>query len=190
MLATLIPNLGDFPARFAFAHEKRAQQALPAAPRNAFMTRPASRQPSSSQVPKRSGYWLLTILSSSLKPMLYSILAALLLVYLAPLLCIATVAVWAEGGRPAFVARCRVGRGGAEFDLLRFRTTDELGHLTRLGTILRRTGVDCLPALFNVLRGEMSLVGLRPLTRAELFALGAEARASYLATYPGLIEQR
>ena len=82
--------------------------------------------------------------------------------------------VWASMGLPVVFRQERPGRGGRAFEIMKFRTmtgaTGEKGDLlpdekriTRLGKLLRRTSLDELPELLNVLRGEMSLVGPRPL---------------------------
>jgi lipopolysaccharide/colanic/teichoic acid biosynthesis glycosyltransferase len=134
--------------------------------------------------------------------------AAVGLVVLAPLLLSLALAVWAGSpGAPVFRQR-RVGRGGREFLMWKFRTMvagaeqrraelversregdwlnlEQDPRVTGLGRVLRRTSLDELPQLLNVLRGDMSLVGPRPLPLIEHAALPdwSEAR---LAVRPGI----
>lgn len=97
------------------------------------------------------------------------------LVVLSPVLAIIAIAVWLESPGPIIYAGTRVGRFGRVFRLYKFRTmvegADKVGPLittacdkriTRLGRTLRRTKLDEFPSLWNVLRGEMSIVGPRP----------------------------
>ena len=112
--------------------------------------------------------------------------AALALLVLAPFMGALALGVWATLGRPIFYRAERVGRDGSRFNMLKFRTMlpmteEELTNLvidsetgtggvgnngvdrrTRLGAFMRRTALDELPQLFNVLTGDMSLVGPRP----------------------------
>lgn len=96
------------------------------------------------------------------------------LVVLLPLLAVLALAVWISLGRPIFFRQERPGFAARPFRIFKFRTMnnarDAQGQLlpdgqrlTRVGAFLRRTSLDELPELFNVLRGEMSLVGPRPL---------------------------
>jgi exopolysaccharide production protein ExoY len=138
--------------------------------------------------------------------------AAVLLVLLLPVLLTIVALVWATGGDPIY-GHERVGRGGRPFLCWKVRTMvpDAEARLeavlradpvraaewardhklrddprvTRLGRWLRLTSLDELPQLWNVLAGEMSLVGPRPVTRPELARYGASAR-HYLVVRPGL----
>jgi lipopolysaccharide/colanic/teichoic acid biosynthesis glycosyltransferase len=119
--------------------------------------------------------------------------AGLLLLLAAPLLAVAGAAVWLDGGRPVLFRQVRAGRHGRPFTLLKLRTlrqgphdpADPGRHATRVGRILRRWSLDELPQLWNVLRGEMSLVGPRP-ALPEQVARYDDAQRRRLAVRPGL----
>jgi exopolysaccharide biosynthesis polyprenyl glycosylphosphotransferase len=122
----------------------------------------------------------------AIKYLLDRIVAAVLLLLTLPILIPAALAILVSLGRPLFFRQVRVGRDGRTFAMLKLRTMRpadaaelEPGSLelppdtapggiegddrrTKLGTFLRRTSIDELPQLLNVLRGEMSLIGPRP----------------------------
>jgi lipopolysaccharide/colanic/teichoic acid biosynthesis glycosyltransferase len=80
-------------------------------------------------------------------------------------------AVWLNDGGPPLFAQPRVGARREPFTLLKFRSMRDQ-QITRVGHWLRRTGLDELPQFINVCRGEMSVVGPRPLTQADVAKLG------------------
>lgn len=131
-----------------------------------------------------------------------------------PVMAILWLLVRLDGG-PGLYGHMRVGRDGKMFRCLKFRTmvtnsAEVLEHLlatdarareewnrsrkllndprvTRIGRLLRATSLDELPQIFNVLRGDMSLVGPRPVVRSELEQYyGGVARGAYLSVRPGL----
>jgi len=115
---------------------------------------------------------------------------------LSPVMLLAALAVLVSMGRPILFAQRRPGLGGKPFDILKFRTMSNAGdadgqplpdsaRLGRLGRLLRASSVDELPELINVLRGEMSLVGPRPLLMEYLPLYSAEQGRRHLVR-PGL----
>ena len=139
--------------------------------------------------------------------------ALLLLLLFAPLMAVIALLVWRRDGAPVLFGHYRIGQHGRPFRCLKFRSmyldseamlrellerdpaaraewerdhklTDD-PRITPIGHFLRRTSLDELPQLFNVLRGEMSLVGPRPITVAELPRYG-RVRWHYLSVRPGM----
>jgi lipopolysaccharide/colanic/teichoic acid biosynthesis glycosyltransferase len=113
--------------------------------------------------------------------------ATLLLLATFPLLVASAVSVWASMGRPVFFRQERPGLDGRGFQMVKFRTmteaTDTEGRLLHdearlsgVGRFLRSTSLDELPSLWNVLKGDMSLVGPRPLRVEYLPFYTAEER--------------
>lgn len=110
------------------------------------------------------------------------VVAALALAVLSPLLALAALFIRLEGGGPVIYRQRRVGFNGEEFELLKLRTmvpgSDPVGvgtvvsrddpRVTRTGRFLRRTSLDEIPNLVNVLRGEMAIVGPRPTIQAQV----------------------
>jgi lipopolysaccharide/colanic/teichoic acid biosynthesis glycosyltransferase len=127
------------------------------------------------------------------------VVAASVLVLSSPLLLLAIVAIRLESRGRAIYRQRRVGQGGREFDVLKLRTmvtgAEALGaglavdegdaRITRAGAWLRRTSLDELPNLWNVLRGEMSLIGPRPTVPSQV-ALYDERQRGRLQVKPGM----
>ena len=116
-----------------------------------------------------------------------------------PLMAIAIVAIALESpGSPIYRQR-RVGRGGREFDVFKLRTmvdgAESIGaglavnagdaRITRVGRLLRRTSLDELPNLVNVLRGDMAIIGPRPTLPVQV-ARYSERERGRLAVRPGI----
>ena len=141
------------------------------------------------------------------------VVSSSLLVLTLPLLLAGVLAVYLSSGRPIFFGHVRVGRGGRPFRCWKLRTMrrdaqemlerddelreryvangfklplDEDPRVTRIGRLLRRTYIDELPQLVNVLNGTMSLVGPRPIVPEELGEFGAGA-GELLRARPGIV---
>jgi undecaprenyl-phosphate galactose phosphotransferase len=151
-------------------------------------------------------------LSRLIKALFDQLVAAALLVILAPLFLVLGWIIRADGG-PALFGHLRIGANGQRFRCLKFRTmvpdadavlqrilaTDPRARaewhrthklrddprVTRIGLFLRQTSLDELPQLLNVLRGEMSLVGPRPIVDAEICRYGHDI-VYYYEAKPGI----
>jgi lipopolysaccharide/colanic/teichoic acid biosynthesis glycosyltransferase len=127
------------------------------------------------------------------------LLSALGLAAAAPVLAVAAVAIRLESPGPVIYRQRRIGRDGRPFEVLKLRTmvdgAERIGagfavdagdaRITRVGTVLRRTSVDELPNLVNVLRGDMSLIGPRPTLPHQVDAYDERQRGR-LAVRPGI----
>ena len=149
---------------------------------------------------------------SKIKRALDVVLGAIAFVLAVPLGCLIALAIKIDSPGPIFFRQDRVGRGGRHFKVFKFRTMEagaserlaadprlaavyehnhfkvpvEVDHrVTRVGRFLRRSSLDELPQLLNVLRGEMSLVGPRPVVPDETLKYGPLVPA-YLAVRPGM----
>ena len=84
---------------------------------------------------------------------------------------IIAVAVLVDDGGPVLFRQIRLGRGRRPFTILKFRSMRD-GRVTRVGRVLRATGLDEIPQFINILSGDMSAVGPRPLTDADVRRFG------------------
>lgn len=154
--------------------------------------------------------WHVSRITQAGKRVLDVAVASVLLVLLLPLLPVVVVAIRMDSPGPAFFRQRRVARGGGVFRMLKLRTMvrdaesrlsevvvlDDLEspvfklkqdpRVTRVGRWLRRTSLDELPQLYNVLRGEMSLVGPRPEQVELVDRYPEEVRNVRLAVKPGI----
>ncbi|MFN3953195.1 MAG: sugar transferase [Pararhodobacter sp.] len=162
-------------------------------------------------VPMDAGHFRYGAYARSFKRLFDIIAASVAIVLSAPVMALLAFALWIEGGRP-FYTQLRLGRDGRQFRMLKLRSmvhdaearlaeclaADPLlrqewecsqklkcdPRITPLGAFIRKTSLDELPQLFNVLRGDMSLVGPRPMLPDQLpLYLYPQ---SYLALRPGL----
>jgi len=129
------------------------------------------------------------------KRILDTLFAAVLLIFLSPLMAIVAVVVFIAQGRPVFFVQIRPGLHGKPFRLFKFRTMDsetgplpsqtEADRLTRVGRFLRKLSLDELPQLWNVVKGDMSMVGPRPLL-TQYLPLYDSRQATRHTVRPGL----
>ena len=140
-------------------------------------------------------------------------IAAIALLFFLPLMILVGMAIWCQDRGPVLFAHRRIGRDGRKFPCLKFRSMaidaqerleellardpqarlewerdHKLRHdprVTRLGAFLRKSSLDELPQLLNVIRGEMDLVGPRPIVEAEATKYGPRFK-HYCAVNPGI----
>jgi lipopolysaccharide/colanic/teichoic acid biosynthesis glycosyltransferase len=127
------------------------------------------------------------------------LIAGIALLLLAPLMLAIAIAIWLESGRPTFFCQTRIGQGGRLFRMYKFRkfhadagragsplTLEQDPRMTRVGRVLMKTKFDELPQLWNVIKGDMAIVGPRPesLAFADCFEDGWQELLRYK---PGLI---
>jgi lipopolysaccharide/colanic/teichoic acid biosynthesis glycosyltransferase len=123
------------------------------------------------------------------------------LVVTSPLLLLIALAVRLESRGPALFRQRRVGRYGKEFEILKFRsmshdagtgpllTADGDRRITRIGALIRASKLDELPQLWNVLRGDMSIVGPRPEVPRYMAMYSPEQREVVLSVRPGITDE-
>jgi putative colanic acid biosynthesis UDP-glucose lipid carrier transferase len=126
-----------------------------------------------------------SVLQATLKRAMDVVFATLALVFFAPVMLLAAVAIALDSRGPVLFCQKRLGRDGVPFSILKFRTMTVLEdgadvvqaregdrRITRVGRFLRKTSIDELPQFLNVIRGEMSLVGPRPhaIAHDEMYA--------------------
>ena len=154
-------------------------------------------------------------ISSAVRRLVDIVVAASLLVLVAPLLAVVMLAIRVVSPGPSIFVQTREGLGGRPFAMLKLRTlhvdaarildlhlaenpgareewhryfrlTNDPRVIPGIGALLRRSSIDELPQLWNILRGEMSLVGPRPLQAEPLAALRPQYRALRITVRPGL----
>lgn len=162
---------------------------------------------------RRRARWMRASARYSARKQAVDIIGAILLtVLLIPLMLIVSMAIWLESGWPIFYRSSRLGAAGRPIDVLKFRTmrngadrelelllvsnadlASQFHHARKLrsdprrtlvGAILRRASLDELPQLWNVLRGDMALIGPRPYFASELE--GRIEAAKLLSMRPGI----
>ncbi len=127
------------------------------------------------------------------------LISLIALVLLSPVLVLAALAIVCESGWPIFFKQTRVGLGAQSFGIYKFRsmvqnaasigphhTASNDARITRVGRFIRKTSIDELPQLLNVLRGQMSLVGPRPYVPAQAQDYSAKDWAERHSIVPGI----
>ena len=138
-----------------------------------------------------------TMYSNQLKRPLDKCIALCALVFLSPFCLLITILISLFDPGPVIFCQSRVGRGGHVFDFYKFRTmplstgdipSDQIGdvRLSWIGALLRRTNLDEVPQLFNVLKGDMSIVGPRPSIPSQQHLTELRRKNGALTCYPGL----
>ncbi|MEJ0037592.1 MAG: sugar transferase [Gammaproteobacteria bacterium] len=139
----------------------------------------------------------MTLYERRIKRLADVMLALLVLILLSPLLLLTALAIRIEDGGPTLFRQMRVGRDGKQFRLFKFRSMPvsvpsvpsaqaKSLPITRVGRVVRRTNIDELPQLFNVLRGDMSIVGPRPALPSQAELLTMRAARGVLRLKPGV----
>ena len=108
------------------------------------------------------------------------------LLFFGPVMGAVALAILADDGPPILFRQPRLGRARRPFEILKFRSMRD-GRVTRAGRVLRQSGLDELPQFVNILRGELSAVGPRPVTAADARRYEGSASATLRWTVnPGL----
>lgn len=103
-----------------------------------------------------------------------------------PVLIVAATLIRHEDGGPVLFRQVRIGRQSRSFFILKLRTMRDGKQVTKIGRWLRQTGIDEIPQFINVLRGDMSVVGPRPLTAEDLRRLGWTSDERRQSVRPGI----
>ncbi|MBI1669319.1 sugar transferase [Capnocytophaga periodontitidis] len=109
-----------------------------------------------------------------IKPALDFLIALIVFILLSPIFVVVTVGLWFANGGKSFFYQLRPGKGERIFKIIKFKTMNDrrdangqllpdAERLTKIGTFVRKTSLDEIPQLLNVLKGDMSLIGPRPL---------------------------
>lgn len=109
------------------------------------------------------------------------------LLFFGPVMICVAGAILIDDGRPVLFRQARLGRGRRTFEIVKFRSMRD-GRVTRVGRTLRATGLDELPQFVNILRGDLSAVGPRPITEEDARRFGwiGPSAAARWRVKPGL----
>ena len=137
---------------------------------------------------------IITIIFAGLKFFFDRILALIGLIILSPLMLLIAIAIKIDSKGPILFKQTRTGKGGKNFQMMKFRTMHQDNDVhdfskadqhTRVGKILRKTSLDELPQLINIMRGDMSFIGPRPWITDYFDAMNETQRHRYCVR-PGI----
>ena len=94
-----------------------------------------------------------------------------LAILVSPLLCLVALAILVSDGLPLLYIQSRLGQNRRPFRIYKFRTMRD-GKVSCIGRLLRRSGLDELPQLYNIIKADVNIIGPRPLTMADITRLG------------------
>ena len=130
---------------------------------------------------------------------LFAIVTSLLaIIILSPVLLITAFAVWISSKGPAIYKDLRIGKGGKHINVYKFLNDEQKEQwikerkikndprITKVGRFIRKTAIDELPQLFNILKGDIAIVGTRPITTKEFANYSKEEIQLLTSTRPGL----
>lgn len=138
--------------------------------------------------------------TSDLAQRTFDILISLIaLVFFVPVLAVVALSIFYEDGRPIFFKQRRVGKFGEEFNIIKFRTmvinAEKIGpkfteesdsRITRVGNFLRKTSLDEMPQVLNVIKGDMSIVGPRPWLASQFDTMHKDTAKIRNSVRPGI----
>lgn len=146
------------------------------------------------------GVWMNQVYRTTIKRIFDAFFGVLLLICLSPLMLVLAIWIKLDSKGPVLFKQERVGRNGKRFTIYKFRSMSDdaphqmatsefdtaLSYITRSGQLMRKTSLDELPQLLNVLKGDMSVIGPRPLIPKETDILAMRDKYGASRILPGI----